>query len=97
MATNNYRSNGGGNFAGNKPENQAFASPDESRAVLAKYIAEVSKSQGQVIPTADNNWRFAPINAQSPLSITFETANSEKAAKFVQARAQYPMKQINSF
>lgn len=96
VATNNYRSSGGGYFPGNKPENLAFSSPDESRSVLANYIVQVSKDQGWVIPTADNNWKFAPINSKTPLNITFETANSDKAAKFIQERAQYSMKKVGT-
>ncbi|CAM3621210.1 bifunctional 2',3'-cyclic-nucleotide 2'-phosphodiesterase/3'-nucleotidase [Parendozoicomonas haliclonae] len=91
VATNNYRASGGGSFPGNGTENLAFHSPDESRSVLAAYIAKVSKEQGEVKPTADNNWRFAPINTETELNVVFETANTEKAEKFIKERSVYPV------
>ena len=91
VATNNYRASGGGNFPGTSDSNLAFHSPDESRQVLANYISEVSKRDGQVVPTADNNWRIAPIDTDVELNVVFETSPSDKAASFIKERAQYPM------
>ncbi len=96
VATNNYRASGGGNFPGAKDSNIAFDSPDESRQILANYIAQVSKDEGAVKPTADNNWRLAPIKTDTRLNIVFETADSKKAAKFIKERALYPMEKIGT-
>ena len=96
VATNNYRASGGGNFPGNGADNLAFHAPDESRQILANYIARVSKEQGMVKPTADNNWRFAPIKGGEKLDVVFETAASDKAAQFIARQAQYPMSRVGS-
>ena len=96
LATNNYRAFGGGHFTGAGEKNVAFASPDESRQILANYIAETSKAQGQVTPTADNNWSFAPLNTDTQLDIVFETSPSEKAEAFVSSKGHYPMKKLGT-
>jgi len=91
VATNNYRASGGGSFPGATPANLAFHAPDESRQILANYIAKVSKEKGMVKPTADHNWRFAPIKGGEKLDVVFETAASKKAAEFIAKQARYPM------
>ncbi|WP_375752377.1 bifunctional 2',3'-cyclic-nucleotide 2'-phosphodiesterase/3'-nucleotidase [Vibrio sp. HN007] len=93
IASNNYRAYGA-KFAGTGSEFIAFDAPDENRSILAAYISEVSKEKGEVTPSADNNWSFAPIMSDKKLDIRFETSPSEKAAKFVKDKAQYPMKQV---
>lgn len=93
VATNNYRAYGE-KFAGTGSKYVAFDSPDENRTILADYISRVSKEQGQVTPSADNNWSFAPIKTKANLDVRFETSPSDKAAKFIQANAQYPMKKV---
>lgn len=93
VVTNNYRAYGE-KFAGTGSQFIAFASPDENRQVLASYITQQSKKQGQVVPTADNNWRLAPINSKTPLDIRMETSPSEKATQFINEHAQYPMAQV---
>ncbi|WP_152958519.1 bifunctional 2',3'-cyclic-nucleotide 2'-phosphodiesterase/3'-nucleotidase [Trabulsiella odontotermitis] len=93
VATNNYRAYGG-KFAGTGDSHIAFASPDENRSVLAAWIGEQSKKNGEIHPAADNNWRLAPIHSSTPLDIRFETSPSAKAAAFIKANAQYPMKQV---
>jgi len=90
VATNNYRAYGG-KFAGTGDKHIAFASPDENRAVLAAYISAETKKHGAVTPSADNNWRLAPIVAKQPLDIRFETSPDPKAAEFIKTQAQYPM------
>lgn len=95
VATNNYRAYGG-KFAGTGDNHIAFASPDENRAVLASYIAKVSKEHGEVTSRADNNWSFLPIKTDKALDIRFETSQSDKAAKFIQQNAQYPLKQVGT-
>ncbi|EEZ41972.1 bifunctional 2',3'-cyclic-nucleotide 2'-phosphodiesterase/3'-nucleotidase [Photobacterium damselae] len=95
IATNNYRAYSG-KFAGTGEKHIAFAAPDENRTVLAEYISRVSKEKGQVVPSADNNWHFRPIKSEKPVTITFETSPTEKAAEFIKEKGQYPMKQVGT-
>ncbi|WP_255209379.1 2',3'-cyclic-nucleotide 2'-phosphodiesterase [Vibrio diazotrophicus] len=95
IATNNYRAYSN-KFPGTGSDFIAFDSPDENRTVVADYIARVSKEQGEVTPSADNNWSFAPIKSQTKLDIRFETSPSEKAAKFIKDKGQYPMELIGT-
>lgn len=95
VATNNYRAYGG-KFAGTGDKFIAFASPDENRAIVAAYIGAETKKHGEVRPQADNNWRLAPIAADAPLDIRFETAPGEKADAFIRSHAQYPMQPAGS-
>ncbi|HIF9354830.1 TPA: bifunctional 2',3'-cyclic-nucleotide 2'-phosphodiesterase/3'-nucleotidase [Photobacterium damselae] len=95
IATNNYRAYSG-KFAGTGEKHIAFAAPDENRTVLAEYISRVSKEKGQVVPSADNNWHFTPIKNEKPVTITFETSPTEKAAEFIKEKGQYPMKQVGT-
>lgn len=95
VATNNYRAYGG-KFAGTGDKHIAFASPDENRSVLAAWISAESKKGGEIHPAADNNWRLAPVNTTTPLDIRFETSPSDKAAAFIQQKAQYPMKHMGT-
>lgn len=95
IATNNYRAYSG-KFAGTGEKHIAFAAPDENRTVLAEYISRVSKEKGQVVPSADNNWHFTPIKSKKPVTITFETSPTEKAAEFIKEKGQYPMKQVGT-
>jgi len=90
VATNNYRAYGG-KFAGTGDKYIAFASPDENRSVVAAYISAETKKQGEVRPQADNNWLLAPISSSTPLDIRFETAPGDKATRFIQQHAQYPL------
>ncbi|MGY2574948.1 2',3'-cyclic-nucleotide 2'-phosphodiesterase [Vibrio sp. C8] len=93
IATNNYRAYSN-KFPGTGSDFIAFDSPDENRTVVADYIARVSKEQGEVTPSADNNWSFAPIKSKTKLDIRFETSPSEKAAKFIKEKGQYPMELV---
>ena len=95
IATNNYRAYSG-KFAGTGEQFVAFASPDENRTVVADYISRISKEKGQVVPNADNNWRFTPLKSDQKLNITFETSPSEKAAKFIKEKSLYPMVQTGT-
>lgn len=95
IATNNYRAYSA-KFAGTGSEFIAFAAPDENRSVLSNYITRVSKEKGQVIPSADNNWSFAPIKSDKALDIRFETAPTEKAAQFIKDKGQYPMERVDT-
>lgn len=95
VATNNYRAYGG-KFAGTGDSHIAFASPDENRAVLAKWISDETQRTGEIHPAADNNWRLAPISSSHKLDIRFETAPTEKAAAFIKEKAQYPMQKVGN-
>ncbi len=94
IATNNYRAYGGGKFAGTGDEFVAFASPDENRTILSNYIAAQTKEHGKVVPSADNNWRLAPIQSDKKLNITFETASSEKAEQFIANNSAYAVQKV---
>ncbi|MDO6708784.1 bifunctional 2',3'-cyclic-nucleotide 2'-phosphodiesterase/3'-nucleotidase [Photobacterium sp. 1_MG-2023] len=93
VATNNYRAYSA-KFAGTGEQYVAFSAPDENRSVVANYISRVSKDKGQVTPSADNNWYFAPLKSATPLDIRFETSPSNTAAEFIKTKGQYPMKQV---
>ncbi|MCX8871304.1 2',3'-cyclic-nucleotide 2'-phosphodiesterase [Vibrio parahaemolyticus] len=93
IATNNYRAYSN-TFPGTGPDFIAFDSPDENRSVVAAYISRVSEEKGEVTPSADNNWSFAPIKSDKKLDIRFETSPSEKASKFIQDKGQHPMKRV---
>ncbi|QNQ18765.1 bifunctional 2',3'-cyclic-nucleotide 2'-phosphodiesterase/3'-nucleotidase [Kosakonia sp. SMBL-WEM22] len=95
VATNNYRAYGG-KFAGTGDSHIAFASPDENRAVLAKWISDETQRAGEIHPAADNNWRLAPISSSHKLDLRFETAPTEKAAAFIKEKAQYPMQKVGN-
>ncbi|MBM4966678.1 2',3'-cyclic-nucleotide 2'-phosphodiesterase [Vibrio parahaemolyticus] len=95
IATNNYRAYSN-TFPGTGPDFIAFDSPDENRSVVAAYISRVSEEKGEVTPSADNNWSFAPIKSDKKLDIRFETSPSEKASKFIQDKSQYPMKRVTT-
>ena len=67
---------------------------------IAKFLRITSKQKarknGHVNPSADKNWRFAPIKGNDKLDVRFETSPSEQAAKFIQDNAQYPMKKVGT-
>lgn len=93
IATNNYRAYSN-KFPGTGSQYVAFDAPDENRSIVADYISRVSKEQGEVTPNADKNWSFSPIHSTQKLDIRFETSPSDKAAQFIQAKGQSPMKNI---
>ncbi|MDO4777369.1 MAG: 2',3'-cyclic-nucleotide 2'-phosphodiesterase [Cardiobacteriaceae bacterium] len=94
IATNNYRAYGN-KFPGTGDSHIVFAAPDENRQILANYIGAQSKAHGEVSPSADKNWRFAPI-AGDKLDIRFETSASDKAKAFIAEKAQYPMEAVGT-
>ena len=93
VASNNYRAYSH-KFPGTGAEFIAFDSPNENRSIIADYISRVSQRDGQVIPTADNNWSFAPIQSKTRLDIRFETSPSQAASAFIKRKGQYPMKRV---
>ncbi|MGY4675101.1 2',3'-cyclic-nucleotide 2'-phosphodiesterase [Ursidibacter arcticus] len=95
IATNNYRAYGN-KFPGTGDSHIVFAAPDENRQILANYISAESKINGQVSPSADKNWRIAPIVSKAKLDIRFETSPSDKAKAFIAEKAQYPMTFLNT-
>ncbi|HHF2899378.1 TPA: 2',3'-cyclic-nucleotide 2'-phosphodiesterase [Vibrio alginolyticus] len=95
IATNNYRAYSN-TFPGTGPDFIAFDAPDENRSVVATYISRVSEEKGEVTPSADNNWSFAPIKSDNKLDIRFETSPSDKAAQFTKEKGQYPMKRVST-
>lgn len=86
VVSNNYRASGGGKFPDISADKIVVDAPDENRQVLANYIIAKSKAaQGDkgVDPTADQNWRFAPI--QADVMVTFRSSPSDQA-KIIAAR-----------
>jgi 2',3'-cyclic-nucleotide 2'-phosphodiesterase/3'-nucleotidase len=63
VATNNYRAYGGGNFPGVGPAQIIFASPDENRQVILKYL-EYAK---RIEPRADGNWKLRLPSGAGPV------------------------------
>jgi 2',3'-cyclic-nucleotide 2'-phosphodiesterase/3'-nucleotidase len=72
VATNNYRSGGGGNFPGINDDATVFVAPDTNREVLVQYII----GKGTIDPVADRNWRLAPL---PDTSVLFESGPGGKA------------------
>ncbi|MBF0784520.1 2',3'-cyclic-nucleotide 2'-phosphodiesterase [Muribacter muris] len=95
IATNNYRAYSN-KFPGTGDQHIVFASPDENRQILANYITAQTQAHGKVSPTANGNWRFAPIKTQVKLDIRVETSPTEKAKAFIKEKAQYPMEQVGT-
>ncbi|MGD6968778.1 bifunctional 2',3'-cyclic-nucleotide 2'-phosphodiesterase/3'-nucleotidase [Rossellomorea vietnamensis] len=72
VVTNNYRANG--TFPGVKNSTQTEMYPDENRQAIIDYIRDL----GSIDPTADGNWKFAPVSSR--VNVTFETSMSAQQA-----------------
>lgn len=57
VVTNNYRASGGGNFPGLDGTQVVLDGQDENRQALAQYLTAARTFD----PSADNNWRLAPV------------------------------------
>ncbi len=66
VVSNNYRTEGGGSFAGLDGKQIVFHAPDENREVLGRYMA----SEKTVNPNSDNNWQILPVPG---VSLRFQT------------------------
>lgn len=56
VVTNNYRAGGDGGFSMLGSSKVVIHAPDKNRDVIAAYFL----ASGEINPTADNNWQFAP-------------------------------------
>ncbi len=74
VATNNYRAYGGGNFPGLTAAKVIIDAPEENREALVEYLA----ANPQFNPSADSNWRIAPVPG---ISLTF--VSSSAAVKYL--------------
>jgi len=83
VASNNYRAFGG-SFAGTGAEYVIMELPDTNREALAQYISNETEANGQVDPSADNNWDFVTIATKTALDVRFETQDSAIADKFIE-------------
>ena len=57
VVTNNYRASGGGNFAGLDGTQIVVDGQDENRQALAQFLSSARSFD----PSADGNWRLAPV------------------------------------
>jgi 2',3'-cyclic-nucleotide 2'-phosphodiesterase/3'-nucleotidase len=73
VATNNYRAYGGGNFPGVGPSQIIFASPDENRQVILKYLEYARRIE----PRADGNWKIQLPSGAGPVIFNTSPLGSE--------------------
>jgi 2',3'-cyclic-nucleotide 2'-phosphodiesterase/3'-nucleotidase len=75
VATNNYRAFGGGNFPGLNGSKVVLEAPEENRQVLIEYLRmmDMLSANKQVNPSADGNWRIAPVPG---VRLTFLSAST---------------------
>ena len=73
VATNNYRTSGGGGFPGLDGSNTVLASPDTNRDVLIAYI-KTAQQLTLAEHGAQRSWRFATVKTAGP--VVFHSAPS---------------------
>lgn len=75
VATNNYRAFGGGNFPRLDASKVILEAPEENRQVLIEYLRmmDTLSANKQVNPSADGNWRIAPVPG---VQLTFRTSSA---------------------
>lgn len=84
VATNNYRANGGGNFAGTGDGYLIYSGPDQNRTVLINYIKQQTASNSLRV-IADKNWKLVwPAKATA---LSFESSPSKQAIEYIQANS----------
>lgn len=76
VATNNYRAYGGGNFPGLNASKVVLDAPEENRQTLVEYLTmmDTLAPGKQVNPSADGNWRIAPIPGVKPTFLSASAA-----------------------
>ncbi|KPZ72617.1 2',3'-cyclic-nucleotide 2'-phosphodiesterase/3'-nucleotidase precursor [Shewanella sp. P1-14-1] len=95
IATNNFRAFGN-KFAGTGADYIAMELPDTNREALTKYITQLSELNGEVDPSANNNWQFKTIESSTKLDIRFETQDSPLADTFIKQNQQRPMTKLEA-
>ena len=89
VVTNNYRASG--NFPGVRNNTGVEMYPDENRQAIIDYIVE----QGEIDPSADGNWTFAPIN--NTVNVTFDSSPNAVDALPEDGTIQYEGASQNGF
>ncbi|KMJ57664.1 hypothetical protein AB685_15330 [Bacillus sp. LL01] len=89
VVTNNYRASG--NFPGVRNNTDVEMYPDENRQAIIDYILE----QGEIDPSADGNWTFAPIN--NSVNMTFDSSPNAVDALPENGTIQYEGAALNGF
>ncbi|ETX09611.1 2', 3'-cyclic nucleotide 2'-phosphodiesterase [Marinomonas ushuaiensis DSM 15871] len=88
VATNNYRSTGGGNFPNLSGDTIVIDAPDKNRDVVANYLL----SQEIINPAADNNWSFTDFGKAKVQFVT-----SPKAREMASDNMSYQSLDENGF
>jgi len=69
VVTNNYRADGGGNFAGTGPDHIVLQAPDLNRDAIVRFVT----ARKVITPERINDWRFRPLGR--PVTLSFEGNN----------------------
>lgn len=83
IVTNNFRASGGGHFPNiDGISRETFEGPDENRTVLRRYLTMRTNEsvKGGFDPSADNNWRLAPIKTDTKLNLVFRSSDLPQVA-----------------
>lgn len=90
VVTNDYRANGG-TFPGAKNNTEVIMYPDENRQAIIDYIIE----KGTIDPSADSNWKFAPISGN--VNVVFDSSADAVKAIGENSPIKYVGESANSF